>query len=186
MKPPSVETLRATSPVRGNISVARDGCARGPNPREGIHGSPRITRIYRCDVVCGGLRGVRAHGAVCVPQTQRCSLEVPLDAARLGMVHRARGKRGKRWAAEMVSLATERLSPPPIFSLPLIRRRTSFRCRRQEVAESPSRQGPSCLKRRTMVARLDREEGSRAGRRSAVLGSDGGARTHAHAGGVRA
>lgn len=26
------------------------------------------------------------------------------------MVYRVRGKRGKRWAAEMVSLATERLS----------------------------------------------------------------------------
>ena len=55
-----------------------------------------------------------------------------------GMVHRVRGKRGKRWAAELVSLATERLSPPPIFPLPLIRRRTSFRCRRQEAGEIPN------------------------------------------------
>ena len=87
-----------------------------------------------------------------------CEKEVPLDAARCrhsvhlreggsarrcasrGMTCRARGERGKRWAAEMVSLATERLSPPPIFSLPLIRRRTSFRRRRQEVAESHPRQ----------------------------------------------
>ena len=77
-----------------------------------------------------------------------CEKEVPLDAARCrhsvhlreggsarrcasrGMTCRARGERGKRWAAEMVSLATERLSPPPIFSLPLIRRCTSFRRRR--------------------------------------------------------
>jgi hypothetical protein len=29
------------------------------------------------------------------------------------MVHRVREKKGKKWAAEMVSLATERLSPPP-------------------------------------------------------------------------
>ena len=46
-------------PVRGCISVARDGCARGPNPREGIHGSPRITRICTCNV-CGILRCLRA------------------------------------------------------------------------------------------------------------------------------
>ena len=46
-------------PVRGCISVARDGCARGPNPREGIHGSPRITRICTCNV-CGILRYLRA------------------------------------------------------------------------------------------------------------------------------
>ena len=44
--------------------------------------------------------------------------EVPLDAfASRGMVHRARGQKGKRWAAEREFLATERLSPPPIFSL---------------------------------------------------------------------
>jgi hypothetical protein len=87
-------------PVRGNISVARNGCACGPNPREGIHGSPRITRIYTCDVVCGGLRGVRAHGAVCVPQTQRCSLEVPLDAARCRYsVHWREGGSARRCAS---------------------------------------------------------------------------------------
>ena len=119
-------------------------------------------------------------------QTRRCSLEVPLDAARLGMTCRARGKRGKRWAAEMVSLATERLSPPPIFSLPLIRRRTSFRRRRQEVAESHPRQGTICRKRRTMVARLDREEGSRAGRSTAGLGGGEAVRQVEHAVSVRA
>ena len=45
--------------------------------------------------------------------------EVPLDAARLaGMTCRARGERGKRWAAEMVSLATERLPRRPSFPFP--------------------------------------------------------------------
>ena len=53
------------------------------------------------------------------------------------MTYRIRGKRGKRWAAEMMSLATERFSPPPIFSLSLIRRRASFRCERSERAEPP-------------------------------------------------
>ena len=52
-------------PVRGNISVARDGCARGPNPRMGIHRSPRITRICTCNV-CGGLRGLREICSVVV------------------------------------------------------------------------------------------------------------------------
>ena len=46
-------------PVRGCISVAWDSCARGPNPREGIHGSPRITRICTCNV-CGILQDLRA------------------------------------------------------------------------------------------------------------------------------
>ena len=89
-------------------------------------------------------------------QAHWCSLEVPLDAARCrhsvhwregGPARRSRVsewctaygvKKWKRWAAEMVSLATERLSPPPIFSLPLIRRRTSFRRRRQEAGEIPN------------------------------------------------
>ena len=52
--------------------------------------------------------------------------------ASRGMTYRIRGKGGKRWAAEMMSLATERFSPPPIFSLSLIRRRTSFRRERSE------------------------------------------------------
>ena len=49
-------------PVRGCISVARDGCAREPNPREGIHGSPRIARIARISEkrICGDMRGLRA------------------------------------------------------------------------------------------------------------------------------
>ena len=78
-----------------------------------------------------GLRGGGAplFGAACTGCRRfRSTLRVSWND-----VHRVRGKRGKRWAAEMVSLVTERLSPPPIFSLPLIRRRTSFRCRRQEA-----------------------------------------------------
>ena len=67
-------------------------------------------------------------------------LEVPLNAARLaGMTCHIRGKRGKRWAAEMMSLATERFPRPPIFSLSLIRRRASFRRERSERAEPPPR-----------------------------------------------
>ena len=55
-------------PVRGCISVARDGCARGPNPREGIHGSPRIARIARISEkrICGDMRGLRAICEVAV------------------------------------------------------------------------------------------------------------------------
>ena len=56
------------------------------------------------------------------------------------LTDRARGERRKRWAAEKRCLATERLPPPPIFSLSLIRQRSPFRRRRQEVAESPPRQ----------------------------------------------
>lgn len=110
------------------------------------HGSYAIVRRCKSSIFFVAIRSEIEVSAS--SQTRRCSLEVSFDAARCrhsvhlreggsarrcasrGMVHRARGKRGKRWAAEMVSLATERLSPPPIFSLPLIRRRTSFRRRR--------------------------------------------------------
>lgn len=47
-----------TFPVRGCMSVARSGCACGPNPREGIHASPRITRVYTYEGH-GWARGLR-------------------------------------------------------------------------------------------------------------------------------
>ena len=50
-------------PVRGCLSVAVGGPMRGPNPREGIHASPRITRVFAYDV-CGNPRGLRAVWAV--------------------------------------------------------------------------------------------------------------------------
>lgn len=45
-----------------------------PNPRMGIHESPRITRIYTYDI-CGGLRGVREHGAVRVREKKGSEAE---------------------------------------------------------------------------------------------------------------
>ena len=96
-------------------------------------------------------KGWGAHGKH-RKHRKRCGCgEFPPDAACLGMVCRARGKRGKRWAAEF-----------------------------------PPRQGTICRKRRTMVARLGREEGSRAGRSTAGLGGGGTVRQLAHAVSVRA
>lgn len=44
------------------MSVAEGVLVRSPNPREGIHGSPRIARITRilAEKVCGNLRERRA------------------------------------------------------------------------------------------------------------------------------
>ena len=129
---------------------------RGRGGRGDMFGRGSYTLVRRCKSSIFSV-AIRSEMEVSASsQTHWCSLEVPFDDARCrysvhwreggsarrcasrGMVHRARGKRGKRWAAEMVSLATERLSPPPISSLPLIRRRTSFRCRRQEAGEIPN------------------------------------------------
>ena len=49
-------------PVRGCLSVAVGGPMRSPNPREGIHGAPRIARVTRIpeERACGNLRERRA------------------------------------------------------------------------------------------------------------------------------
>jgi len=56
------DSERQAVPVRGCLSVAVGGPMRSPNPREGIHGSPRIARIARISAerVCGNLRERRA------------------------------------------------------------------------------------------------------------------------------
>ena len=41
------DSERQAFPVRGCLSVAEGGSMRSPNPREGIHGAPRIARITR-------------------------------------------------------------------------------------------------------------------------------------------
>ena len=41
------DSERRTIPVRECLSVAVGGPMRSPNPREGIHGAPRIARITR-------------------------------------------------------------------------------------------------------------------------------------------
>jgi hypothetical protein len=53
------DSERRTIPVRRCLSVAVGGPMRSPNPREGIHGSPRIARIYTCEI-CGWLLERRA------------------------------------------------------------------------------------------------------------------------------
>ena len=52
------DSERRTIPVRGCLSVAVGDPMRSPNPREGIHGSPRIARITRvsAESVCENLR----------------------------------------------------------------------------------------------------------------------------------
>ena len=51
------DSERQAVPVRGCLSVAVGGPMRSPNPREGIHGSPRIVRIYTYGV-CGNIRRI--------------------------------------------------------------------------------------------------------------------------------
>ena len=54
------DSERRTIPVRGCLSVAVGGPMRSPNPREGIHGAPRIARIARISAkrVCGDRRAI--------------------------------------------------------------------------------------------------------------------------------
>ena len=57
------DSERRTIPVRGCLSVAEGGSMRSPNPREGIHGAPRIARIARISAerVCGDRRKRRGN-----------------------------------------------------------------------------------------------------------------------------
>lgn len=57
------DSERRAFPVRGCLSVAEGGPMRSPNSREGIHGAPRIARIYTYDV-CRNLHGLQAVWAI--------------------------------------------------------------------------------------------------------------------------
>ena len=57
------DSERRAIPVRGCLSVAVGDPMRSPNPREGIHGFPRIARITRISAerVCGNRRKRRGN-----------------------------------------------------------------------------------------------------------------------------
>ena len=60
------------------MSVAEGVPVRSPNPREGIHGSPRIARITRISTerVCGDLRGLRAIWLAAVHRWLFCGAKI--------------------------------------------------------------------------------------------------------------